>query len=52
MLAFQLVKQSGLKVLATTRNPNKRELLLSNGTDHVIDNGHTEPKVRALFPAH
>lgn len=51
MLATQLAKQSGLRVLATTRNCDKRDLLLNNGANHVlIDDGHLEPKVRELYP--
>ncbi len=51
LLASQLAKKSGLTVLATTRNPDKKELLISNGADHVlIDNGNIYPKVKAIFP--
>lgn len=51
MLATQLAKQSGLKVLATTRNPAKQQLLLNNGADHVlIDDGSLTAKVKALYP--
>jgi NADPH2:quinone reductase len=51
MLAAQLAKQSGLKVLATTRNPAKQALLLNNGADHVlIDDGSLIAKVKALYP--
>ena len=51
MLAAQLAKQSGLKVLATTRNPAKQALLLNNGADHVlIDDGSLIAKVKTLYP--
>lgn len=51
MLAAQLAKQCGLRVLATTRNRDKRDLLLNNGANHVlIDDGHLESKVRELYP--
>jgi NADPH2:quinone reductase len=52
MLATQLARKSGLKVIATTRNPAHKSLLLSNGADHVvIDDGDLEAKVKAIsFP--
>ncbi|PBJ10144.1 zinc-binding alcohol dehydrogenase family protein [Flavobacterium sp. ACN6] len=41
LLAAQLAKQAGLFVIATTRNDNKKELLLANGANAVlIDNGN------------
>ncbi|RYD95082.1 MAG: hypothetical protein EOP50_08545 [Sphingobacteriales bacterium] len=49
MLATQLAKKSGLKVIATTRKPAHKPLLLSNGADHVvIDDGELEAKVKAI----
>lgn len=52
MLATQLAKNSGLTVLATTRNPKKRALLLNNGADHVlIDDGSIREQVKAIYPA-
>ncbi|MCC9168976.1 zinc-binding alcohol dehydrogenase family protein [Pontibacter harenae] len=51
MLATQLAKKSGLTVLATTRKPEKIELLKGNGADHVlIDDGNLEGKVKAIYP--
>ncbi|TXK36946.1 zinc-binding dehydrogenase [Pontibacter qinzhouensis] len=51
MLATQLAKRSGLTVLATTRKPDKRELLSGNGADHLlIDDGSLAEKVRAIYP--
>lgn len=51
MLATQLAKLSGLKVIATTRNPDKEQLLLKNGADFVvIDDGNLSVKIRDLFP--
>ena len=51
MLATQLAKNSGLTVIATTRNPGKREMLINNGADHVvIDDGLIIQKVKAIAP--
>jgi NADPH:quinone reductase-like Zn-dependent oxidoreductase len=51
MLAIQLAKESGLTVLATTRKPNKKELLLRNGADFVlIDDGNLAAKMKDIFP--
>jgi len=51
MLATQMAKKQGLYVVATTRKPEKEQLLLDNGVDEVlIDDGHLAPKVRASFP--
>lgn len=47
ILALQLAKKSGLFVISTTRNENKKELLLSNGADAVlIDNGNLAQTVK------
>jgi NADPH:quinone reductase-like Zn-dependent oxidoreductase len=52
MLATQLAKNSGLTVIATTRNPEKTAMLLKNGADQVvIDDGVLVEKVKALYPA-
>jgi NADPH2:quinone reductase len=49
MLATQLARKSGLKVIATTRKPAHKSLLLSNGADHVvIDDGELEAKVKTI----
>jgi len=51
MLATQLAKNSGLTVIATTRNPGKTEMLTNNGADHVvIDDGLIIQKVKAIAP--
>jgi NADPH2:quinone reductase len=51
MLAIKLAKLHGLTVLATTRNPSKKELLAINGADHVlIDDGSLVSKVKRLYP--
>lgn len=51
MLAIQLAKAKGMRVIATTRNQGKRELLLKNGANSVIiDDGHLEPKLKELYP--
>jgi NADPH2:quinone reductase len=52
MLATQLAKNSGLTVIATTRNPEKIDMLLKNGADHVlIEDGGLTKKIKAIFPA-
>jgi NADPH:quinone reductase len=51
MLATQLAKNSGLTVIATTRNHEKREMLINNGADHVvIDDGLIIQKIKAITP--
>lgn len=51
MLAIQLAKINGLTVIATTRNPDRKEMLLSNGADHVvIEDGYITPKIKAIIP--
>ncbi|MFY0687575.1 MAG: zinc-binding dehydrogenase [Cyclobacteriaceae bacterium] len=51
MLACQLAKTKGLKVIATTRKADKQQALLDNGADHVlIDNGQLMEHVRELYP--
>ena len=51
MAATSMAKDMGLTVLATTRNPNKKEALLANGVDHIIlDDGEIAPKVRDIYP--
>jgi len=51
MLACQLAKTKGLKVISSTRNPNKKQALIDNGTDHVvIDEGSVENQVKAIYP--
>ncbi len=51
MLACQLAKSKGLQVVSTTRNPDKKQSLIENGSDHVvIDKGQVKDQVRALFP--
>jgi len=51
MLATQLAKNSGLTVIATTRNPDKKETLLKNGADQVvIDDGNLTAKIIAVLP--
>ena len=51
MLACQLAKAKGLKVISTTRNLNKKQALMDNGVDHVvIDNGSVKDKVREIYP--
>lgn len=51
MLACQLAKTKGLTVISTTRNPDKKQVLLENGADYVlIDEGEIKTQVRTLFP--
>jgi NADPH2:quinone reductase len=50
-LAIQLAKLEGLTVIATTRNPDKKESLLKHGADFVvIETGKIEDKIKAIFP--
>ncbi|PSL21494.1 zinc-binding alcohol dehydrogenase family protein [Chitinophaga ginsengisoli] len=52
MLATQMAKKHGLYVIATTRKPEKEQLLLDNGVDEVfIDDGNLAPRIKASFPA-
>ncbi len=51
MLACQLAKHIGLKVISTTRKLEKEKYLKANGANHVIiDDGNIKEKVRKLFP--
>lgn len=51
MLSCQLAKASGLTVISTTRNPDKKQALLDNGADHVvIDSGEIQNEVKSLYP--
>ena len=51
LAAVQLAKSCGVTVLASTRNANKREILLRQGTDHVvIDDGTLRKKYLGIFP--
>ena len=52
MLAIQMAKTFGLKVIATTRKKEKTESLLKNGADYIIiDDGNISNKIREIFPA-
>ena len=51
LTAAILAKQAGLRVLATSRREDRRELLLKNGADDVfIDGGQIAPAVRDSYP--
>jgi len=51
MTASVLAKQRGLRVAATTRNPDKAEALELNGAERVfIDSGEIAPVVREAYP--
>jgi NADPH:quinone reductase len=50
MLAAQMAKNFGLKVIATTRNPEKEKIIMENGADEVlIDDGQLSSKVKSRF---
>jgi len=51
LAAAVLAKKQGATVLATTRNPKSKLMLLENGADHVIiDSGAIAAEVRQAFP--
>ena len=51
LAAIQLAKSIGAKVLASTRNEGKRDLLIAQGVDHVlIDNGTLKDQLLRLYP--
>lgn len=51
LLAIQVAKNHGLTVIATTRNPKKRELLLETGvSDVMIDDGNLHDQIRSIYP--
>jgi NADPH:quinone reductase-like Zn-dependent oxidoreductase len=51
LAAVQLAKSIGATVLVSTRNENKRDLLISKGADHVlIDNGTLKYQLFSLYP--
>ena len=52
LAAVQLAKSCGSTVLASTRNANKREILLRQGADQVvIDDGTLKAQVLRIFPS-
>ena len=51
LAAIIYAKARGLEVIATTRRPENKEVLISKGADDVIiDDGDIADKVRVLFP--
>ncbi|MEP7037571.1 MAG: zinc-binding alcohol dehydrogenase family protein [Acidobacteriota bacterium] len=51
MAATSIAKNMGLKIVSTTRNPNKVEILKDHGVDEiVIDDGEISKKVGKIFP--
>ena len=51
LAAAALAKQLGATVLATTRRPDRFEMLERRGIDHpILDSGDIAPAVRKLFP--
>jgi NADPH:quinone reductase-like Zn-dependent oxidoreductase len=51
MATASIAKNMGLKIVSTTRNPNKIEALKEHGVDEVIiDEGSIAEKVREIFP--
>jgi NADPH:quinone reductase-like Zn-dependent oxidoreductase len=52
LASVQLAKSYGATVLASTRNENKREILLRQEADHVvIDDGTLKAQVLKIFPS-
>jgi NADPH:quinone reductase-like Zn-dependent oxidoreductase len=52
MATAVLAKRLGMTVIATTRNPDKRDALRGVGVDHVvIDHGDVASEVREVVPA-
>ncbi|MBK6267078.1 zinc-binding dehydrogenase [Marivirga sp. S37H4] len=50
-LAIQVAQKQGLKVIVTTRNPNKRKMLLEAGASEVlIDEGKLQDQIRSIYP--
>jgi len=51
LAAAVLAKQQGVRVVATTRKPEREAMLLENGADHVfIETGAIADEVRKVFP--
>ena len=51
MMATQIAKTMHAHVIATTRNPAKKQALLDNGVDEVvIDTGTIATEIRVLYP--
>ena len=51
LTAAILARHAGLRVLATTRREDRREMLLANGADEVfVDDGHLANAVKAAHP--
>jgi NADPH:quinone reductase-like Zn-dependent oxidoreductase len=51
LTAAILAKQNGLRILATSRRDDRRDMLLNNGADEVfIDGGKIAPAVRESHP--
>ncbi len=51
LAAAVLAKKQDATVIATTRRPDRKEMLLRNGADHVIiDSGSIQDEVHQLYP--
>ncbi len=51
MLACQLAGHLGVRVISTTRKPEKKKYLLENGADYVlIDDGHISKNLQSIVP--
>lgn len=51
LMAAQMAKAKGARVISTSRNPDSKEKLLANGAEMMlVDNGNLEEKVRNYFP--
>ncbi|MCG8307802.1 MAG: zinc-binding alcohol dehydrogenase family protein [Cytophagales bacterium] len=52
LMAGQLASHLGLKVISTTRDPARKDLLVEHGADHVIvDDGRISGKLKYFFPS-
>lgn len=51
LMAAQLAKAKGAKVISTSRNAESKEKILANGAEMMlVDDGNLEEKVRSIFP--
>jgi NADPH:quinone reductase-like Zn-dependent oxidoreductase len=51
LMAAQMAKAKGAKVVSTSRNPTSKEKLLANGAElMLVDDGDLAEKVREIFP--
>ncbi|MDO8965275.1 MAG: zinc-binding alcohol dehydrogenase family protein [Algoriphagus sp.] len=51
LMAAQLAKVKGARVISTSRNAESKEKILANGAEMMlVDNGNLEEKVRSILP--